>query len=195
MPQWHLHQHGTFHVTTNTKDKEPWCIVPGIPQIIIGNLLLTRHLQQAKVHAFCILPDHMHIIFEPGKRGLSAFVKSFKENSSRQIRRYRNGDLNASLVSADAVVCADMSGLPTPASTFHGWQHGFHAQRIVQPGHYEQTIQYVERNASHHGLVRTAKEWPWTSLHFGHLMDSGACPLRAVRNIFSSLSQKVVTIR
>ena len=194
MPQWHRIQYGMFHVTTNTQDKEAWCVFGHTPCIIINNLILTKRIQGAKIYAFCILPDHMHIILEPGQRGLSAFMKSFKENSSRDIRRYRQN------VSADAGVCAEIPTqhmlcadikLPcvcaekptqhvlcadpkTPiqyAGVFHGWQHGFHATPIQTIDHYNGTLRYVECNASRHGLARTPKDWPWTSLHFRNSID------------------------
>jgi len=44
-------------------------------------------MQSAQLHAFCILPDHVHIIMSPGMKGLSAFVHSWKRNTMRDVRR------------------------------------------------------------------------------------------------------------
>lgn len=84
-----LTQHGLFLITSNARDREPWCVFQSIPEMIIMNLLLTKRIQGAKLYAFCILPDHMHLIIRPGKRGISQFMQSFKMNSAREIRRYR----------------------------------------------------------------------------------------------------------
>ncbi|MBM3227272.1 hypothetical protein FJZ27_00185 [Candidatus Peribacteria bacterium] len=86
MTQQHSEQHGTFHITTNAYGKIPWLTRPGIPEVVIDHLRMTRNVQQAKVYAFCILPDHMHIIVRPGVKGLSAFMQSFKRNSSWHIQ-------------------------------------------------------------------------------------------------------------
>ena len=194
MTQWHRIQDGVFLVTTNAQEREPWCVNRGVPEIIISTLELVKRIQRAKVYAFCILPDHMHIILEPGERGLSAFMKSFKENSSREIRRYRKRSIDAlsflhgnavpPVVSGDVDVSADDIGVENTATNkpltiarkygggvFTGWQHGFHAQRIAQDDHLKNALRYVERNACRHHLVRSAKDWPWTSLHFGEAID------------------------
>src|SRR4051812_20492067 len=59
MTQYHGAQDGMFHVTTNVRGKVPWLTFPGAPEIIIDNLIMTKHLHQARLYAFCILPDHM----------------------------------------------------------------------------------------------------------------------------------------
>ncbi len=179
MTQWHRIQHGIFLVTTNAQDREPWCVNRGVPEIIIETLVLAKRIQRAKVHAFCILPDHMHMIIEPGPRGLSKFVQSFKMNSSREIRRLRQRIIENSredrvgLVGLSAEI--SKSPLTTPrkfgGGTFRGWQHGFHSQRIAEEDHLKNAFRYVERNALRHRLVHSAKDWPWTSIHFGQVMD------------------------
>lgn len=86
MPQKHPQQQGTFHVTTSVRDRAPICIAKGIPKRIIHHLCETRGMQGAKLYAFCILPDHIHILLSPGEKGLSGFLHAFKKNSSRDIR-------------------------------------------------------------------------------------------------------------
>jgi putative transposase len=39
----------------------------------------------AQLFAFCILPDHVHMLISPGEKGLSSFMHAFKKNSSRDI--------------------------------------------------------------------------------------------------------------
>ena len=69
MTQQHFEQQGIFHVTTNAKQKIPWLTWTGVPEILINNLWMTRNLYHAEVYAFCILPDHMHVVLRPGEKG------------------------------------------------------------------------------------------------------------------------------
>ena len=183
MAQFHPIQHGTFLITTNAKDRQPWCLFKNTPVILINTLVIAKRIQKAKVYAFCILPDHMHIVLSPGERGLSAFMKSFKENSSREIRRYRKHCINEfGIVSADVDVGADnATNIPPHADAvvgasqsginlFHGWQHGFDSRGIGTDAGMNSAINYVESNAARHRLVRHSIDWPWTSLHFPHLL-------------------------
>ncbi len=146
MPQHHHEQHGTFHLTFVSRSRIPWCTEPGVPELLIDNLRMTRSLQQAELFGFCILKDHMHVLCRPGSNGLSAFAHSFKRNSAR--------DYNALLERRGPC-----------------WQKGFHDERIRDADQREQALSYIQWNAVHHGFVRTAEEWPWTSLHFPHLLD------------------------
>ena len=122
MTQSHYQQKGTFHITTNAKRKIPWCTIPSVPEILIDNLIMTRNIHGAKVYAFCILPDHMHIVVSPGKRGLSRFMQSFKCQSTR--------DINLLLAERRPL----RSGDPRVSATGDGhliqWQKSFYDEQI-----------------------------------------------------------------
>ncbi len=85
MPQKHRYQRGTFHITTATKGRMPTCTESDIPKRLIRHLCETRAMQDAQLYAFCILPDHIHILVSPGEKGLSGFMHAFKKNSSRDV--------------------------------------------------------------------------------------------------------------
>ncbi len=144
-------QFGIFHITTNALDRKPWCTVPGAPMILIETLCLVRDLQLGNIYRFCVLPDHMHIIMSPGPKGLSAFMHSFKTNSSKNIR--------------------DFLKIKGGNALFNGWQAGFHDERIQSSGQCGAARNYVEGNAAQHGLVREPSDWPWTSIHFQDRLD------------------------
>jgi REP element-mobilizing transposase RayT len=180
MTQCHIEQHGIFHITTNAKGRVPWCVLPGVPEIMIDNLCMTRNVHAAKVHAFCVLPEHMHIILRPGEVGLSRFMHSFKRNSSRDIRAYlgRRGGNEPPLRGAGI---GNVAMMITAAEdrflrcgdgrTFTGWQHGFHDERIRDDDQRSNAMAYVQHNAYRHGLVQTLDGWPWSSLRFPLLVD------------------------
>ena len=155
MTQRHHAQFGLFHVTTNTRHSTPWCTWTGVPEILIDNLCMTRNLHGAKVHAFCILPNHMHMIVIPGRKGLSAFMQSFKRNSSWHIRNTVATIHESSLRSMNVM----------------RWQHGFHDERIRDDRQRSAAFSYVTYNAMRHGLVENIDDWPWTSLHRQEMID------------------------
>ena len=88
MSQKHVEQFGTFHITTNARGRVPWCTMEGIPEILIRDLKTASELFEVEIKAFCVLPNHMHILCFTGPKGLSRFIQSFKSNSSRNIRRF-----------------------------------------------------------------------------------------------------------
>lgn len=156
MTQKHYAQNGTFHVTTNAKGKLPLLTLNGVPELLIDNLMMTRSVQKAEVYAFCILPNHMHILMRPGERGLSDFMRSFKCNSSLDIRRLlRSGGPRAS-----GTVCKDIF-----------WKKGFYDKRIRDANQRSNALSYIKYNAVKDGLVNDIDHWSWSSHHFKHLLD------------------------
>ena len=147
-----VQQEGIFHVTTKSKRNVPWCTLPGIPKVLIDNLCMTRHLYEANLIDFCILPDHLHIILEIGSIGISKFMHSFKRNSARDVK----------------VLLTKSAGQYGISCT--GWQHGFHDEYMRTEKQLLATQRYVQENAWNHELVRRPEEWPWSSLHFEHLL-------------------------
>jgi putative transposase len=146
MPQYHPVQEGVFHITTTTQCRTPWCTKNHIPQIIIDNLRMTRSIQNAKLYAFCILPDHVHILIYPGKKGMSKFMQSFKKNSSRDISSYFGHNE-------------------------YRWQKGYHDERIQDIKQRSETWRYIHTNPYKHNLVEDFNNWIWSSLHFRNIID------------------------
>ena len=154
MTQMHPVQEGLFHITTNTKKYVPWMIYPGIPKIIVDNLAMTKHIHNARLHAFCILPDHMHLLVSPGAKGISSFMHSFKRNTMRDIRSYLGSGRSRS-----------------SAVRYVYWQKSFHSEHINSDQQRSHALHYVKHNAVRHKLVNDMTNWQWSSKWFPHLLD------------------------
>ena len=127
-------------------DSVPWCAEEGIPNLLIEHLCKTRDTNKALLHAFCILPHHIHLILCPGPKGLSKFLQSFKSNSVKELHK-RDG----------------LSHI--------GWQSGFHDERIRDKAQISKAVAYVQGNGMKHGLAKEVADYPWTSLHFPSVLD------------------------
>ena len=179
-----------FHVTTNTFERIPWCTIKEIPEMIIDNLVMTRNIQKAKLFAFCILPDHLHIIINTGEKGLSSFMHSFKRNTMRDIRQLLPGnemfpDTVAEVRNFRGSEEYYISGKPRNRGRYGSsaaiegglietkarWQRSFYDERIRSLAQCSSTIGYVQGNAMKHGLTNDLLSWPWTSLRFPELLD------------------------
>ena len=148
-------------MTTNAKQKIPWLTWTGVPEILINNLWMTRNLYHAEVYAFCILPDHMHVVLRPGEKGLSRFIQSFKSHSMKNINMLRPPVAE----SRDSPLQADPISFPL------SWQKGFHDEKIETDDQRENVLAYVRCNAWRHGLVNNPNDWSWSSVHFSRMID------------------------
>lgn len=164
MTRDHPLQHGVFLVTTNSDGSVPWLIEPGMRQILIDNLCMTRNVFGARLYAFCILPNHMHIVVNPGAKGISAFMQSFKSHTMVEIK----------LISPSGKpwLSAHENGYIGDKNITFKWQKSFHARLLPDHHALDRALHYVQYNASHHDLVSSSDQWPGTSLLYPDRIDS-----------------------
>lgn len=130
-----------------TKGGIPWCTLQGIPPLLIDNLWMARYMTDAHIGAFCILPDRMELLIEPGKDGVKRFVDMFQVASVR-----------------DAQVVAGL--LMTDKRLFRGWQKEYEVQGVTLDNK-KHIASRIENAALRFGLVRKTEEWQWSSRWYG----------------------------
>jgi REP-associated tyrosine transposase len=93
-----------------------------------------------RVLAYCLLPNHFHLVLWPRKDGdLSRWMQWLQ---TTQVRRYHEHY----------------------HTTGHVWQGRFKAFPIQEDEHLLTVLRYVERNPLRAGLVAAVDGWPWSSL-------------------------------
>ena len=111
-----------------------------------------------RVLAFCLMPNHFHLVLQPhGDGDLSRWMQWLLTS---HVRRYHS----------------------QYETTGHVWQGRFKAFPIQEDAHLLTALRYVERNPLRAGLVTLAEHWPWSSLHgkkarkSPRWLDSGPVP-------------------
>ena len=111
---------------------------PGIPELVLGSLSWLQDHELIGLVAYCLMPDHIHLLFQLGAGGgLSNVMQRFGSFTGLQAyRRTGRGGL---------------------------WQDGYqdHALRDETP--VPDIVHYIEYNPVAAGLVTEAGNWPWAS--------------------------------
>jgi putative transposase len=95
-----------------------------------------------RVLAYCILPNHFHLVLWPHRDGdLSRWMQWLLNAHVRRYHQHYH-------------------------SSGHVWQGRFKAFPIAEDEHLLTVLRYVERNPLRAGLVRRAERWPWSSLRW-----------------------------
>lgn len=106
------------------------------------NKMLIEELQRIQdegawgVYAYCVMPDHVHLIANPGPKGLPCAVRLFKGRLAAWWRRFGDGQ---SL-----------------------WQTSFFDHRIRSGERFQDKCEYVFQNPVRAGLVVNTKDYPWS---------------------------------
>jgi len=101
-------------------------------QQVLENL----HRDDRRVLAYCIMPDHVHVVVLLSDQSPGRFVQALKSVTSRKMKRHGNDDLV--------------------------WQRGYYDHVVRRADGLLKTIRYVISNPVRKGLVRGWREWPFT---------------------------------
>lgn len=104
---------------------------------IMRDALLANDGDRHLVHAWVIMPNHLHLLvqfFEEG--GMGELVEEWKGSTAR--------DINA------------LIGRSGPL-----WQEDFWDRYIRDQDHYNNVVRYITLNPVRAGLVKSPEKWPW----------------------------------
>ena len=157
---------------------------------IVQDSLLYFHGVRYSLHAWVVMPNHFHVLFEPMDNWpMAKIVSSWKKYTASKIREYLKAkgrrDKNADLKIGDPhmaeipAVDSRFTGLKTavPADKTAGkggkrrsepfWRREFWDRYIRDEEHYYETIEYIHNNPVKARLVRKPEDWTWSSAGWG----------------------------
>lgn len=141
------------HVTQRGHNRERCFHVRGDHVLYLG--LLREHAAETgcAVHAYVLMPNHVHLLVTPPERD------SISELLSRVNQRYVQS-----------------------LNRHHGrcgtaWQGRFHASVVDSRSYFMTCQRYIELNPVRAGLARRAEEYPWSSFHTYALGRPSPVPL------------------
>lgn len=105
-------------------------------------LLETLELRPMRLLAYCVMPNHWHLVVWPAEDGhLAAFMQRLTITHARRWQEHRH-------VTGDG----------------HIYQGRYKSFPVETDEHFFRVCRYVERNALRAGLVERAEAWAWSSL-------------------------------
>jgi REP element-mobilizing transposase RayT len=96
-------------------------------------------LHRVEVHAYCILPNHYHVLLHTPAGGLSATMQRASSRFTQSVNRLRRRD----------------------GPLFKG---RFRSIAIEDDAHLVRVSQYIHLNPVEAGLVTSPQAWPWSSV-------------------------------
>jgi len=113
-------------------------VQPGVPEIVLGSLHWLEDQALIRLIAYCLMPDHLHRLFQLGTTAsLAAVMRRFASFTGLQVAR--------------------QGGL-APL-----WADGFQDHALRAEESLANMVVYIEEDPVTAGLVARAAEWPWAS--------------------------------
>ena len=149
-PHRYLAPGAIYHVTTRGNNKLS-IVLDDWDRIVWAHIL--RRVERRygwRIHIRCLMGNHYHFIVETPGPNLSDGMRDLNGAYARAFNeRHRRCD--------------------------HVFGRRFHAVLIESEEQYANTYEYVLHNPVHHGFVRRAEDWRWTSVCRGSSDRFGSC--------------------
>ena len=139
-----------YFITTNTIDRRPLFIDPRVCRILVDNLRFYRDRGDFLLHAYVIMPEHLHLVITTVNVNVSGVMRNLKSHTAKDIRE-----------------CLGCDG---PV-----WQERFHDRGIRGMPQFRAMVEYVHENPVKARLVDVAADWEFSSA--GVIMEGRRGPL------------------
>lgn len=136
---------------------------------LVQNALLHFHGKRYDLHAWCIMPNHVHVLFQVREGWtMSRCVWSWKSFTGRLINQLRPG--SAGRRPAESPGSARLT--ETPPNPV--WHREYFDRYIRDDAHYANAVRYIHQNPVKAGLVANPEDWQWSSAHVPSAEPSSA---------------------
>jgi putative transposase len=128
--------HGTFFVSTQTYNRRRLFQVEASARLFLETLQHYRTEGHYKLHAFVVMPDHIHLLLTPQSITLERTVQLIKGGFSRKLE-----------------------------SKFPIWQRGFTDRRMRDREDFITHRNYIHDNPVRAHLCQRPEDYPYSSAH------------------------------
>lgn len=136
-----------YFVTTNTCNKENIFEDKEVVQVIIEDLEFYRKKFDFKLHAFVIMPNHIHLLITPSEKGdISKIMHDFKSHTAQIINKIFVRDKPL-------------------------WQEGFYEHVIRDSFDFKKKINYIHKNPLVNGIVKVLADYQFSSFRNYYMED------------------------
>lgn len=143
----YTHPTAIFSITTATRDRARVFTDARVAAGAVAILRERSAFHLVRVLAFCVMPDHVHILMSPSRScDVPTFVGQFKNLAQR--RAWTLGVRGAF------------------------WQHSFHDRALRHEDDVATAVRYILNNPVRAGLAHSSSEYPFSGGELARLIDN-----------------------
>ncbi len=131
----------TYFVTSNTANIGVYLAEPKCAEIVMSSLQWLRERGRIELHAYAVMPDHLHLVLTLGEQvTLAQIMQALKGYTAQRINELagRKGRV---------------------------WEKGYYEHGIRDQEDMRRRVKYTVENPERAGLVEQYEEWPYSSAH------------------------------
>ncbi len=171
-PKFSPHLH---FVTTRTNQRLKLFRHPRLSHEFLKTLQELRQEHGFSPYAYVLMPDHVHLLVQPSNGQFSELMKKIKSLAARKIVARLKAENRQTTLAA-----LGKTSTGRKRHTFQVWQDGFHAVELWCGWMIKKKVDDLHSNPLRKGLVKSAKDYPWSSFQAFHGIGRGAVSLDAI---------------
>jgi len=134
---------------------------------IVESLKFCQERKGLRVHAYVIMPNHLHAILSAANQNLSDIVRDYKRFTSEKISALLQETHSRALSSYFATAAR----IAKKGNQSKIWQSGSHPETIESGRFFDQKLNYIHENPVRKGFVRNPEDWLYSSARNYFLND------------------------
>jgi putative transposase len=134
-----VRQAGVYFATTDSWERHALFVNTQLANIVVEKIAACRDRGFYKLHAFVLMPDHMHVLITP----------SAETTIEKAMQMIKGGSAHR--------ICIEK---PQP---FPIWHRGFHDRWIRDSEQFQAAKLYIEQNPVKARLSESTESYPWSS--------------------------------
>ena len=139
---------GTYFVTFSTWQRRRLLVVEAYARLFLKTIYSYRRRGKFQLHAFVLMPDHVHLLLTPAE-----------ELTIERVVQFVKGGYSH----AFGIEFGKKKDI---------WQRGFTDHRIRKAADFEMHLRYIHNNPVARGLVAQAAEYRYCSAYPGFKLDA-----------------------
>ena len=164
-----------YFITTNAVNHAHFFRHAPNKQIIADSLAYIRKQRWIQIHAFVIMPNHLHLIarFLP-PHTLSDVMRDFKKYTAKEIVKHYRAQNNEKALTFLRKGAADSA-----AGRHQVWEKGYDAREVFTLRFFRQKAEYIHNNPCqpHWRLVEVPEAYLWSSARYYALGEPTVVPV------------------
>lgn len=132
-------------------------------QILIDSLDFCRKQKGMQIYAWCIMTNHLHLVFRAADANPGDLMRSFKTFTSKRIRDAIEKNKRESRKSWMLYLMKQAALYNSNSRNFQLWQQDNHPIELWSQKFVDQKVGYTHNNPVVAGFVNRAEDWRYSS--------------------------------
>ena len=153
---------GIYFTTTTTVGWVDVFTRPGLKTIIIDSLRYCQREKGLRIHCWCLMPSHLHMICSTIDRPLENIFRDFKQFTSKQVI----DELDTAFESRRHWILqlfADVATGQKRIANYKVWQDGNHPIQLTKSKFTREKMDYIHNNPVAEGIVEEPEHYLYSS--------------------------------